>query len=114
MAGNPNPQGPKSDKIWRSAIMRAVQRLGADPQPLNPVEAQRLDLLADAIVAKGIAGDVPAAREIGDRLDGRPHQTAEITQTHRRACDYTDDELMAIAGIAAATGPVTAQADEDQ
>lgn len=74
MAAPNNPKGAKSDKIWREAIMRAVRRLGGDQPPSNPSEAQRLDLLADALVAKGLDGDVPAIREVGDRLDGKPTQ----------------------------------------
>lgn len=77
MAAPVNPKGGKSDKIWRDAIQRAVRRLGGDEAPLKPTEAQRLDLLADALVAKGIEQDVPALREIGDRLDGKPTQEIE-------------------------------------
>lgn len=74
MAAPLNPKGAKSDKIWRDAIMRAVRRLGSDEPPEKPTEAQRLDLLADALVCKGILGDVPAIKEVGDRLDGKATQ----------------------------------------
>lgn len=37
-------------------------------------KAQRLDRIADAVVAKAESGDVIAAKEIGDRLDGKPAQ----------------------------------------
>lgn len=74
MAAPDNPKGAKSDKIWRDAIMRAVRRLGDDEGPEKPTKAQRLDLLADALVAKGILGDVPAIKEVGDRLDGKATQ----------------------------------------
>ena len=59
----------KSDKIWRDAILRAVARRESKKDP------QAVEKLAEALVAKGIDGDVSALREIGDRLDGKPAQT---------------------------------------
>lgn len=58
--------------------MRAVRRHVGDPSPSRGKPEQRLDRLADAIVAKGIEGDVAAAREIGDRLDGKPTQELDV------------------------------------
>jgi len=72
MAAPKNPKGAKSDKLWRDAIMRAVRREIAKGE-----KTKRLETLADALVAKGIKGDVPALKEIGDRLDGRPTQGIE-------------------------------------
>lgn len=70
MAAPNNPKGAKSDKLWRDAIQRAVKRrLAGEGDP------QALDQLADKLVEKGLAGDIPAIKEIGDRLDGRPAQT---------------------------------------
>ena len=75
-----NPKGAKSDKIWRDAIMRAVRRLDGDEAPRDAKPEQRLERLADMLVSKGLDGEVPALREIGDRLDGKPAQaiTGEI------------------------------------
>ncbi len=75
MAAPDNPKGAKSDKIWRGAIMRAVRRLETDEPPKDPKPQQKLELLADQLVKQGLAGEVPALKEIGDRLDGRPMQT---------------------------------------
>ncbi len=70
MAAPNNPKGAKSDKLWRDAIQRAVKRrLAGDGDP------QALDRLADKLVEKGLEGDIPAIREIGDRLDGKPAQS---------------------------------------
>lgn len=61
--------GPKSDKIWRDAIQRAVRRhVDGKNGP------QALERLADRLVSEGLAGDIAAIREIGDRLDGKPAQ----------------------------------------
>jgi hypothetical protein len=65
------PSGPFADKLWRDALRRAV---------LKRVEkAQRLDRIAEKVAALAEAGDMAAAREIGDRLDGKPAQTTDLT-----------------------------------
>lgn len=90
MAAPKNPVGPKSDKIWRDAVMRAVRRIHEDG------DAQALERLADTLVAKGLEGDTPALKEIGDRLDGKPSQESTVTLTHKHdATDWTRDELVA-------------------
>lgn len=61
-----------SDKPWRDAIRIAVQRAQEDP-----TKGRKLAALADALVDAGIAGDVPALKEIGDRLDGKAAQAVE-------------------------------------
>lgn len=74
MAAPINPKGGKSDKIWRDAIMRAVRRLESDAPRKRAKAAQKLELLADALVSKGLEKDVGALKELGDRLDGKPAQ----------------------------------------
>lgn len=74
MAAIKNPQGPKAEKPWREAVQRAVRRkMKGEGQP------QRLDLLADKVVALGLEGDISAIKEIGDRLDGKPPVQAAVT-----------------------------------
>ena len=68
---NSLPTGSKSDKIWRDAIHRAVKRSSEDGK------TKRLEMLADKLVAEALSGDVPALKEIGDRLDGKPAQALE-------------------------------------
>ncbi len=64
-------RGPYADKLWREALRRAV---------LKRVEgSQNLDRLAGVVVAKALDGDMVAAKEIGDRLDGKPAQALEHT-----------------------------------
>ena len=71
-SGNPaGTPGPKGVKQWRDAI-RAVAN------EINPkTKRKRLLDIADAIFKAAAAGDTSAAREIGDRLDGKAMQ--EIT-----------------------------------
>lgn len=87
MAAPKKPAGAKSDKLWRDAIMRAVRRIEEGQS------AQYLERVADQVVKLALAGDMTAAKEIGDRLDGKPHQTAEVTHFRARAAELSDDEL---------------------
>ena len=83
--------GPKSDKVWRAAIQRAVHReykgTGSD---------KWLDQLATKLVKVAHKGDVSALKEIGDRLDGKPAQSVDlgvqvqVTAIERRIVDAID------------------------
>ena len=81
-------QGYKADKLFRDALMVAVKRATAKGSP-----TKRLAALADALVEKGVGGDVPAIKEIADRLDGKPMQgvaldvAVAITTIERRIID---------------------------
>lgn len=63
------PKGAWSDKAWRDAIRVAVNRPQEDPK-----RGKMLAALADSLVSAGLDGDVPALKEIGDRLDGKVTQ----------------------------------------
>jgi len=65
-SGNPNGP-PKRVKIWREAIDRAIKRR----QEADPLA---LEKLADKLLAAVEAGDVPAIKEFGDRIDGKVAQ----------------------------------------
>src|SRR5262249_49784786 len=58
-------RGAWSGKPFRDALARAVKRI--DPS----TGKRRIDLIAERLVREAIAGDVQAAKEIADRLDGR-------------------------------------------
>ena len=63
-------QNAAKAKVWQAAIMRALDRRGSD-------RAQVLADLADKLLDKVAEGDMTALRELGDRLDGRAHQSIE-------------------------------------
>jgi hypothetical protein len=108
LAAPKKPAGAKSDKLWRDAIMRAVRRVEAGQS------AQYLERVADQVVAKALAGDMIAAKEIGDRLDGKPHQTAEVTHFRARAEQLSDDELAGYIGQDGGDGAVEAPENPSQ
>lgn len=65
-SGNPDGR-PKSSKIWKDAIVRAIKRREQD-------DPQALEKLADKLIAQVEAGDVAAIKEFGDRVDGKVAQ----------------------------------------
>ena len=64
-AGNNNAA---KAKVWAAAIERALQKRSRLEQK------EILDELADQLITLGLSGDLPALKEIGDRLEGKPAQ----------------------------------------
>jgi hypothetical protein len=66
--------GSKPDKLMRDSLMLALKEaaIDADGKP-----TKRLRLVASALVKRAEEGDVPAIREIFDRIDGRSVQPLE-------------------------------------
>lgn len=66
-------QGSKQ-KDWAEALRRAVNReSGGKGSP------KWLDVIANRVVEAAADGDAQAYKEIGDRLDGKPKQTQEVS-----------------------------------
>jgi hypothetical protein len=62
-----NPAGrPKSAKLFKDALTLAIKRTEGDKTMLAHI--------ADSLVAKALLGDVPAIKEVADRLDGKATQ----------------------------------------
>ena len=78
MAAPKKAVGPKSDKLWREAIRKAVHELVMAEGEGIARRTKALRLLARKLVSKGLKGDVAALKEIGDRLDGRARQEIEL------------------------------------
>lgn len=60
-------------RLWNAAIQRALEKRSKGEQ------VQALDELAEKLLALCEQGEISALRELGDRLDGKPHQTADVT-----------------------------------
>lgn len=69
---NPS-KGNKPDKLMRDALIIALNR---EAQSADGKPTKKLSMVAEALVNKAVDGDVPAIREILDRVDGRvPQET---------------------------------------
>lgn len=55
---------------------------------------QSLELVADKVVELALSGDIQCIKEIGDRIDGKAHQSSTVTVRDVRTA--TDAELLAI------------------
>lgn len=72
MAARATPsKGGKPDKLARDALIVALKR-EADDADGKPT--RKLQLVADKLVEEAMNGNVQAAREIFDRVDGKPAQ----------------------------------------
>lgn len=61
-----NPSGRPKTRPFKDALQKALQDAGDDSEALKTV--------AIALVLKAQGGDVPAIKEIADRLDGKVTQ----------------------------------------
>lgn len=75
-----NYRGAKTDKIWRNALLLALHD---ENYKHDGEKTKALRLVARAVVRKAMDGDMAAAKEIGDRLDGKPAQSIEAKQHSR-------------------------------
>lgn len=72
MSGRGAPIGNQNAakaKVWHAAVMRALEKRGAGDK------MAALDELASKLLDACASGDLPALKELGDRLDGKPAQT---------------------------------------
>ncbi len=68
MAAPLGNQNAAKGRLWAAAINRAI----ASRSKREGVEI--LESLADKLIDAALDGDLPALKEIGDRLDGKPSQ----------------------------------------
>jgi hypothetical protein len=66
-------QNAANGKKWQAAINRALEtRSRAEGKEM-------LDELANVLINQALAGEQWAFAQLGDRLDGKPHQTVDAT-----------------------------------
>lgn len=75
-----NPDGKPKQKIWREAILDA---LNTNPTG-EPRNAQKLQAISEALIVAAKAGDIQAIKEIGDRIDGKVPQTLGQSEEHEQ------------------------------
>jgi hypothetical protein len=70
MAAPLGNQNAAKAKVWRAAIDRALER-----RTKSRIDGlKEIDALADKLLDAVASGDLPALKEFGDRLDGKPAQ----------------------------------------
>ena len=78
MAATHARQGPKAEKPWRHAIQKASRELVEVQVNGKAKKIRAINAMASKMFKKAIEGDVAAAKECGDRLDGRPAQAVDV------------------------------------
>lgn len=83
---------PPSEKTFANMLRIAIKDAHADG-------GDKLRKVADALVDKAMTGDVPAIKEIADRLDGKVPQSVEGELNHT-----ADDTIAGLLGRIATQG----------
>lgn len=65
--GQPGNNNAGKNKIWSDAVRKAI------------LSGKRLDSLAEKLISMAEEGDIAAMKEIGDRLEGKPHQSTDMS-----------------------------------
>lgn len=73
------PKGALGDKVWADAL----RRVGLEYAE-GKAGPKKIEVMARKLVDAGMAGDMAAAREFGDRLDGKARQQIDATITDER------------------------------
>lgn len=63
---NPTSRGQQRDKPFRDALRKRIAEASDDPR--------KLDRIAEKLLSLAESGDVPAIKEVADRLDGKVAQ----------------------------------------
>lgn len=92
---------PPSEKTFANMLRVAIKEAHEDGK-------DRLRAVADALVMKAMTGDVPAIREIADRLDGKAVQQVDLYVPDAKPSTLTDTDLEHIAAGSSDGTPETA------
>lgn len=65
--------GTDIDRPWAEALRRAAFR-----ESKGKGSPKQIEIIANNCVADAAGGDMQAIKEIGDRLDGKPHQSGDM------------------------------------
>ena len=86
-----NPGGRPKAKDYSDALRIVGNEIDA------ATNKKKLRIMAEKMFELAMAGDVSAAREIGDRLEGKAIASLAITSPEPDVRDMSDSELLAIA-----------------
>jgi len=68
-------QNAKKAKVWTDAIRKCALRADKD----LPQGTTMIDKAAMALWSKAVEGEIPALKEIGDRLEGKAAQSVTLS-----------------------------------
>lgn len=86
-----NPLGRTSEQAYTNCLRAALN--AEDPK----TKRRYLQLGAERVALAYAEGEPWAVNHVADRLDGKPHQTSEVTHNQRSLTEMTREELLRIA-----------------
>ena len=66
---NPLGRAGKSNGEFTRALLHAIHEMGNERRPLG--DYKKIERIVMALIDKALEGDVPAIREVADRIEGR-------------------------------------------
>ena len=75
------PKGAIGNREWTEALRRAVHELRVVDDDDKAKKIKALTLMARKVVTRVLDGDMTAAKEVGDRLEGKPRQSVDLNVT---------------------------------
>ncbi len=83
--GQPGNNNATKNKPWQDALRKMAMR-PTDEKDDEGKTKRKLEKIAETVVESAISGDLAAAKEIGDRLDGKStdhkHVTGNVAHEH--------------------------------
>lgn len=102
-----NPNGRPNDKPFLETLRMVLK------EPVDATDKKiKLRRITEVLVDKAMAGESWAVQHVMDRVDGKAHQTTELTiDDKRERTDWTRGELVDFLNNAANGGSGTAETD---
>jgi hypothetical protein len=100
------PDGGTANKPMREALRAALRRLAEDGDGQS---AETLELVVSALIGRALDGDIPAIREIFDRMDGKIAPGATTDDGPRKVkLEWKDPQDWSTTGPESNSSPFTA------
>jgi len=90
--GQPGNTNATKSKRWTEAIDKALKQFADKKRKIEM--GQALDRIAHNVVKEAIDGDWWAVAEIGNRLDGKPAQSLEISGEVNSGRQLSDEQIL--------------------
>ncbi len=92
----PGHSGNAGGRPKKTPLTDACREVLAKAVPDDPAGQTYAEAIAERLASAALAGNIPAAREIADRAEGKARQSMEVSGPDGRALDVrnmTDEQL---------------------
>ena len=92
--GNPGGGRPKGTLGWASQIMKEAENIAGTLA--DGTKVTKKEIVIRKLWELAVQGDMRAIEELGNRIDGRPKQSVDVTSQGEKLGGLTEDERLAI------------------